>query len=290
MDSAEPEDIDADLERRPEPQKKDQRETILVGIDGTGELSNREYQPNFRNSFVNTIVRNSNAKYKHYLRGPASDGVDMIALASKAYTFIHLHRHAHPHTRILLTGYSRGGAGVVDVARRLKKDGVTVDGMVLFDPVDRSGTSDAYDVTNNVLHMVKALRSTLTLSRISFNNCATSWHAPTRCEAKYFWATHGGLGGCPWAVVPGERPTQFIDEDDWGSERALSAVVYDVMGLEWKQPADYKGTLDQLRVRREDMADKRTQVTYVQDADGAKQVWGWVYPRLLKLGFLAKTH
>lgn len=270
-------------------QPKDERDTILVGIDGTGELPDSKYRPDFRHSFVNTIVRSSTAKYKEYIRGPASDGVDMAALTSKAYAFVHLHRFAHPNTRVLLTGYSRGGAGVVDVARRLKQDGVPVDGMVLFDPVDRSGTSDGYDVPNNVLYMFQALRATMTLSRISFNNCATAWHAPTKCKRRYFWATHGGLGGCPWKVNPGELPTQFIDEDEGNKERALSWVMYDVLHTKWEQPDDYKGTLQQLRDRQNEMIDKRTQVTYEEDRAGAQQVWEWVYTKLLSLGFLAKN-
>lgn len=285
MDALTSESTKSDLERRPEHQPPE-RDTILVGIDGTGELWDRAYEPSFKNSFVSTILRSSNAKYKQYLRGPASDGLDMVALASKAYTFIHLTRYAHPNTRVLLTGYSRGGAGAVDVARRLKRANVPVDGMMLFDPVDRSMTSSAYDVPNNVLHMVQALRATSTLSRISFNNCATIWHAPTKCEQRYFWATHGGLGGCPWAVQSGDKPTHFIDEDDDYTESALSFAVYDVLRAKWQQPRDYSGTLQQLRTRRSEMIDHRTQVTYEQDRAGARQVWDWVYPRLLRLGFL----
>jgi hypothetical protein len=258
----------------------------LVGIDGTGELSNSKYEPDFKNSFVNTIYRASGAKYKWYIRGPASDGIDMAALSAKAYAYAHLHHFAHPNTRVLLMGYSRGGAGVIDVAWRLQKDGVPVEAMMLFDPVQRAGLVDGYDVPNNVLYMVKALRATMTLSRISFNNCATSWHAPTRCTQRYFWATHGGIGGCPWPVTPGELPSHFIDEDEDNKERLLSWVMYDVLQTEWKQPDDYRGTLQQLRDRHSEMIDKRTQVTYQQDRAGAEEVWTWVYPKLVSLGFL----
>ena len=137
--------------------------------------------------------------------------------------------------------------------------------------------------------MVQALRATLTLSRISFNNCATSWHAPTTCERRRFWATHGGLGGCPWRVNPGELQTRFIDEDEWSAERALNWIMYDVLQTRWQQPDDYTGTLKQLRSRQDEMIDKRTQVTYEQDRAGAREVWSWIYPRLVKFGFLAKS-
>jgi hypothetical protein len=266
----------------PEPQ------TILVGIDGTGDVLDSAYKPNFENSFVSQIIRTTNAKHKLYVRGPGFDGADMFGYANQALEFIHLTNSTEPNTRILLTGYSRGGAGVIDVARQLKKQGLMVDAMVLFDPVDRSGTSDGYDVPNNVLYMVQALRATMSLSRVSFNNCAASWHAPTKCTRKHFWATHGGLGGCPWPVKPGVAPSMYIDEDESFKERALSFVVYDVMHLEWKRPDDYRGSLDQLRDARYFMGGT-TQVTYEQDRAGAQQVWDWVYPKLIELGFLAKA-
>lgn len=264
-----------------------QPETILVGIDGTGDVLDSDYKPNFDNSFVSQIVRGSNAKYKHYVRGPGFDGADMFGYSGEAVEFIHLASSTAPNTRILLTGYSRGGAGVVDVARKLKQRGLMVDAMVLFDPVDRSPTSDAYDVPTNVLHMVKAMRSTMTLSRISFNNCATSWHLPTKCVQRFFWATHGGLGGCPWVAEPGVPAGTLIHEGFYG-EPALTAVMYDVLQTEWKRPDDYKGSLEQLRETRDHYLGA-THVSYAQDRAGSQTVWEWVYPRLMEFGFLGKS-
>lgn len=116
----------------------DERPTILLGIDGTGEMLDSDYANSMKNSFVNYILKHSGAPMKRYIRGPGTDGLDMVALIAKGYEFVHLHRFMHPNARVLLVGYSRGGAGVVGVAKRLKSDDVPVDGMVLFDPVNRS--------------------------------------------------------------------------------------------------------------------------------------------------------
>jgi pimeloyl-ACP methyl ester carboxylesterase len=211
----------------------------------------------------------------------------MSGIVGEAYEFFRL-AHAMVATPIvLLVGYSRGGAGVVDLARRLKAEGITVHGMVLFDPVDRSGATEGYDVPNNVLQMVQARRATMTLSRISFNNCATVWHPPTKCERQFFWATHGGLGGVPWNIKPGFGPRDYIDENKWNMETGLSSTVYDVLRFRWRKPDDYQGTLEELRTRRHELLGDRTQVTYEEDVAGAEKVWHWVQPRLQHLGFLS---
>lgn len=267
----------------------DDRNTIVIGIDGTGELLDSNYKRSFENSFVNKIIRSSPAAYKKYIRGPYSDGADMGSIVGEGHEFFRLARAMITTTpTVLLTGYSRGGAGVIDLARRLKNEGFTVYGMMLFDPVDRSGASEGYDVPNNVLHMVQARRATLTLSRISFNNCAVAWHHPTKCERQFFWATHGGLGGCPWTPKLGFGEQDYVDENEYFNETGLSSTVYDVMRLEWHRPDDYHGSLDQLRKRRHDLLGDRTQVTYSQDRAGAEKVWQWALPRLNRLGFVAQ--
>ena len=113
-------------------------QAILLGIDGTGPLPAQEYEREMRNSFVKYIVRNSPATMKRYERGPAMDGFDMAVIAGKAYQFVHLNLAAHPKAPVFLTGYSRGGAGVIAVAQRLAQDGVKVSAMMLFDAVDRA--------------------------------------------------------------------------------------------------------------------------------------------------------
>lgn len=59
-------------------------DALLLGIDGTGPLSNKEYRAEMHTSFVNYIVRNSPAAVKRYERGPAMDGFDMTAIAAQS--------------------------------------------------------------------------------------------------------------------------------------------------------------------------------------------------------------
>jgi hypothetical protein len=44
-------------------------EAILLGIDGTGVLSNTSYREDVHNSFVSYMVGRSSAKLKRYTRG-----------------------------------------------------------------------------------------------------------------------------------------------------------------------------------------------------------------------------
>jgi hypothetical protein len=170
----------------------------------------------------------------------------MSLLVDKGYTFVHLGLAAQPKARVFLAGYSRGGAGVVGVAKRLAEDGVKVSGMVLFDAVDRSLAVNSSEVTNNVERLVYARRDPLAMSRGSFGNCATIWHAPTKTSMRYFVGTHGALGGVPAHPKPGEHATELV----------------------------YEGAPDW----------RRTKVSYAQDARCASEVWAWVNPHLVALG------
>lgn len=220
---------------------------ILLGIDGTGPLSDRTYHGEMHNSFVRYIVRNSPAKVKRYERGPAMDGFDMAVIAAKGYEYVHLNLVTNPQAPVYLTGYSRGGAGVIAIAQRLAKDNIKVSAMMLFDAVDRAFGIDSTDIPNNVEHVVHARRDPYAFTRNSFGNCGTKWHPPTKCDVKYFRGTHGALGGCPWPIPRGGKAASFI------SERGEATP---------------------------------TMITYAQDAHAAQAVWAWVKPRLIAHGFL----
>lgn len=226
-------------------------EAILLGIDGTGPLADSAYRAEMRTSFVNYIVRSSPASVKRFMRGPAWDGLDMAIMIGTGYDFVHLNRVAHPKAPVFLTGYSRGGAGVVAVATRLAKDNVKIAGMVLFDAVDRALGATADEIPTNVERVVYARRDPNAFTRNSFGNCATRWHAPTRCDLKVFRGTHGALGGVPARPGPGVPKTQFISE-----------------GFPEASP---------------------TLITYDQDALASRAVWSWVEPRLRSLGFLGSS-
>ena len=222
--------------------------TIVLVIDGTGAIVNEEYRRDFRNSFVNYILRQTPARHKRYIRGPGFDGLDMSMIAAEGYQFVHLTKVAHPDANILLTGYSRGASGVIDVARRLQINGVQVSGMVLFDPVDRSPTSSEDVIPNNVLRLTQVRRDPRSFSRYTFDNCGNGWHHPTRCDMQRFYGTHGAMGGVPWPAPPGGG-SQYISEG-------------------FPEPTP-------------------TLVTYDRDAIAAREVWAWVFPRLRSMGFLA---
>jgi hypothetical protein len=221
-------------------------DALLLGIDGTGPLGTKEYRAEMHTSFVSYIVRNSPARIKRYERGPAMDGIDMTAIAAKGYEYIHLNLVALPKAPVFLTGYSRGGAGVIAVAQRLAKDNVKVRAMVLFDAVDRAIGIDSTDIPNNVECVVHARRDPYAFTRDSFGNCGTQWHAPTKCDVKYFRGTHGAIGGCPWPVPRGGKRGDLI-----------------------KEFGEVTPTL----------------ITYAQDAHAAHAVWTWVKPRLTAFGF-----
>lgn len=173
----------------------------------------------------------------------------MSIIVAKGYTFVHLGMAANPTARVFLAGYSRGGAGVICVAQQLAKDGVKVNGMALFDPVDRALGVNAADIPTNVEHVVYARRHPTAASRTSFGNCGTRWHAPTRCAMRYFYGTHGSLGGVPWKTPAGKRSTDLINE----------------------------GLVEQIS--------PPTKISYAQDARTAQEVWAWTHPQLSKLGF-----
>ena len=69
------------------------------------------------------------------MRGPAFDGLDMSVIIHAGYEFVHLCKAVQPNAKVLLTGYSRGGAGVIGVAARLGKDNVSV---IVADVVPRA--------------------------------------------------------------------------------------------------------------------------------------------------------
>lgn len=220
---------------------------ILLGIDGTGDLNSNDYRREMHNSFVSYILRSTRSRNKQYLRGPAALGLDMAWIAERGYRFIHLHRAAHPNEPILLTGYSRGGAGVIAVAQRLQRDGVQVAAMMLFDAVDRAIGIDTARIPDNVRNVMHARRNPNSLSRLSFDSCGTQWSASTQHTSRHFMCTHGGVGGVPWTPEPGQS------QDDQISE--FGELV-------------------------------STRITFRSDMQGARQVWQWSNSFIQKFSFL----
>lgn len=101
---------------------------------------------------------------------------------------------------VFLAGYSRGAAGVIEAAWRLKADGVQVHCLLLYDAVDRSATISKTTIPSNVLYCYHAIRDPATYSRSLFGNCGRKATSSTTYVEKMFFCTHGGMGGLPWTT------------------------------------------------------------------------------------------
>lgn len=191
---------------------------IVVGIDGSGSAifpgSGRDtaYDVEFAKSFVSRICKNKGPN-RAYFRGPVRFGGGMIEAVAGGHQFIKNRRAAGVREPILLTGYSRGAAGVVAIAARLKRESINVATLMLFDCVDRQGDIDAEIIPNNVGHVMHVVRDPRSSSRESFSNDGLKFSPPTVFPNAYkFMCTHGGMGGCPWKPERGQKPTDLIDE------------------------------------------------------------------------------
>ncbi len=237
---------------------------ILVGIDGTGggfapsASRDRAYDRDFAQSFVNRIC--TGKQNARYFRGPVTLGGGLPEAINGGVTFI-VERHRQlPSEPILLTGYSRGAAGVVVVADRLRERGIPVRALMMFDCVDRHLAFDADMVPTNVEHVKHVIRDPAGQSRSSFSNDGLRYRPPTAYEPlRRYLCTHGGMGGTPWPVPHGTSPNAYINE---GWDEALLSPT-----------------------RREPVWTYRTNVTYAQDRSVSAVIWNDVQPFLSRYQF-----
>ena len=95
--------------------------SIVVGIDGTGSAftpgsgRDKEYDKSFAKSFVTKIARKGGANYG-YWRGPVALGGGLVGAINGSFSFVKRRVNAGG-GNVLLTGYSRGAAGVVSLAK-----------------------------------------------------------------------------------------------------------------------------------------------------------------------------
>ncbi len=248
---------------------------IIVGIDGTdgwwvnGPWRDKSYDENFKNSFVRKIAygKGPNSKYE---RGPLTHGGNLDNSVSACYQFILQKIASGVYDPILLTGYSRGAAGVVEVAKYLNRVRVpiAVEAMMLFDCVDRHVTFNTDTVPPNVKNVLHVMRDPAAQSREGFGNSGTKHFAATKYEPlKKFMCTHGGMGGCPWKPGKGQKQSDYIDEG-MGVPR-LTGVISTPMGVSPK----FEG-------------DGMTKVTFQQDAAISTTVWTYAVPYLQRHGFI----
>ncbi|MFV0390226.1 MAG: hypothetical protein ACK5NT_15905 [Pyrinomonadaceae bacterium] len=204
---------------------------ILVGIDGTGSdvipsaSRDAQYDIDFADSFVRRIAGRGGANTK-YLRGPVMLGGGLVDAVRNGARFIKERRNAGAAGPVLLTGYSRGAAGAVAIAKRLQRDDIYVDAMMLFDCVDRHLVIDAEIIPRNVRLVKHVIRDPRSGSRESFSNDGMRYYPQSTVypTAIQYMCTHGGMGGCPWKQPNGVAGTTLINE---GGVDGKTNISYD---------------------------------------------------------------
>ncbi|MBL8181579.1 MAG: LysM peptidoglycan-binding domain-containing protein [Blastocatellia bacterium] len=233
---------------------------IFAGVDGTSAETGTaelpgDYQRSFHQSFVNRLQRNELVDFDDtwYLRGPYTSGLDTAERARACFNWVKASFKHNGAKAVFLGGYSRGAAAVIEVAKWLKvEENIPVECLVLFDAVDRTNTlGDPYfrntrivDTVRKVIHPRRNQISTH--SRLTFGSCGGTLEDPSKTVEfyKYFFATHGGLGGVPWTKAA--HPTTGLP---------LPTI------WEFGEPFP-------------------TYVTPARDQAGAMDVWSWTKPHV----------
>jgi nucleoid-associated protein YgaU len=194
---------------------------ILVGIEGlTGDANNPA--TGYTGSFIHKLVtRWPDQPWAAYVAGPGvkSDVVGTGAIACQ--TVLNLkYSLANPGTcGVILAGYSQGGASAIVAAHKLKKAGVQVDCLAMFDSIDRDPRAGTTFVPDNVQYTVHGMRSSSSGSRPLWGNCG--WVVPNESAQFYLKMTHWGAGGVPLhqGLPPGVKPTDLVTETKWPSDQ-----------------------------------------------------------------------
>jgi hypothetical protein len=206
---------------------------MIFGVDGTGPFFNRDYETAMRGSFVNQLCGPPKIGAR-YWRGP--DAIDTFMggpaprVVAEAIRYAVVPNAAQPQVistglgppailyptskepltnltdKVYLTGYSRGGATVLDVALILKNYGIPVEAIFLFDAVTRSPWLSGEVIPANVKHCYHAIREPKSGSRRSFGNSRAVAAAGVKYYPEYFLTTHAGMGGVPWGQAGLVKP------------------------------------------------------------------------------------
>jgi len=106
-------------------------------VDGTGSNNEAEYRKEMANGFCRQLESETGGRY---WRGPTLPGSETVDIAKKVVDAVNdrlCSAAGKQDPRIFLAGHSRGGAAVIFAAHDLKKMGVKVEAMFLFDAVNR---------------------------------------------------------------------------------------------------------------------------------------------------------
>jgi pimeloyl-ACP methyl ester carboxylesterase len=144
---------------------------MIYIVDGTGDFRDSDYSVAMAGSHCNMLYY-MNKTSARYWRGP--DLFDLVTRTSRIAIDVHgevmrnefpsallaLGARQSPKSPIILVGYSRGGAAVVRVARKLAEREIPVAAMFLFDAVDRTvSLDDVETVPGNVCKCYHAVRN-----------------------------------------------------------------------------------------------------------------------------------
>lgn len=270
---------------------------MLTCIDGSGPDDDGLYAAAFAHSFLSQIDRLTTQQPHWLYRGPnmtSGHQVSLDAVAQQIRRQYDVDTADDQPTQVFLAGYSRGAAGVVHVAYLLERMGIAVDGLFLFDAVDRSTaigdslpTGNVDVVPRNVVATYHAMRSPSAESRESFSNTATSAAPPGTYRCDWFLTTHGGMGGAPWGYAGLERgrwslgdeyttPTTSASRRAWIRRHGL-IVEHDELG----------GGMEMLGAALTGEAtDAYTTLTMEQEEAGALACAQWMGPHLVMHGVL----
>jgi hypothetical protein len=269
---------------------------MFICIDGSGPDDDAEYEAAFRHSFLVQALAASAQTKKHWFRGPAGSSFHQVDLSLVARSAIEMHRFdvdaEGDAAKVYLGGYSRGAAGVVHVAYLLQDMHIPVDGMFLFDAVDRSyfigdslRTGNVDVVPANVRAVRHARRHPAGESRESFDNTALRSAAGADAyQQNFFLTTHGGMGGTLWGYHGLDDPSRALYEERHATEAARARIRRTETIVEpFFSPT---GAADEALVGlfTGDPSDGRTTLTMNQEEAGAWDCIRWMWPHMEGLG------
>jgi hypothetical protein len=243
---------------------------LFLGIDGSGPGDNTEYARDFSDSFVNRYFKSGPFFKRGYVRGPGMMGSEVRGLVNSGRAWViqqtaDMARHNQPY-RLFLSGYSRGGACVTEIAYELKGLGIKVHAMLLFDSVDQSELSNVDTVPSNVKYCYHAMRDPKAGSREFFGNCSTSAAAGVVYQSEKFHCTHGAMGGTPWKTAGKSGKIEELSTGQKSGVVAGAGILLGPIGA----------------VVAKSQADKQdfTNVTLDQENAAGPAIWRWMGVRL----------
>lgn len=244
---------------------------MLIAIDGTSIYwDDAKYRQQMQGSFIHQLDATTCERNHRWFRGPTISGIQDRWIANEALNLIRDWRLRLGDRRVVLAGYSRGGAVAIYVARQLEREtwarGLKVACLALFDAVDRDPLIDAREIPGNVEYAYHAMRDPAVGSRWYFSNCGQTICQPGKLEPRKFFGTHAALGGLPFS---GDHPS-------YEAPHSRTELPYTVVA---SAPMAAPGMSDE--------APRLVPITRAQDQAAAAQVRDWMWGHLRRHGVVA---